>query len=186
MMMGHLLRYNKLANFASHEKAMAAVEFALTLPVMLFVFVGVTEVGEAVSISHKVTLTARTITDLVTREYSPLAATELNTDLQASAQVMAPYSSSALTITVSEISTDANSNATVQWSGSWPNSSQALTKGSSFTLPSSLSGANITVIYGQVSYGYVPTLGYNMVGPITLSDHIYLYPRTGTSISCCS
>ncbi len=176
-------RYNELTCFASHESGAAAVEFALILPVMLVIFVGVTQVGEAVSISHKVTVTARTITDLVTREPSPLAVSKLNTDLQAAAQVMAPYPSSALIVTVSEISTDANAKATVDWSGSWPNNANALTTGSAFTLPKSLSGANITVVYGQVSYGYTPLLGNKIIGPIALSDSIYLYPRTGACIS---
>ena len=177
------VRDGKVMRFATHEKAMAAVEFALILPVMLVVFVGVTQVGEAVSISQKVTITARTITDLVTRENSPLAASELNTDLQAAAQVMVPYPSGALTVTVSQISTDANGKATVNWSGSWPDNTKALLQGSSFTLPSSLSGANVTVVYGRVSYGYTPVLGYNIIGPMTLSDGIYFYPRTGVCIS---
>jgi Flp pilus assembly protein TadG len=177
------IRSDKVMRFASHEKAMAAVEFALILPIMLVVFVGVTQVGEAVSISQKVTITARTITDLVTRENSPLAASELNTDLQAAAQVMVPYPSSTVTVTVSEISTDANGNATVDWSGSWPNNTKALLQGAPFTLPSSLSGKNVTVVYGQVSYGYTPLFGYNIIGPITISDGIYFYPRTASCIS---
>ena len=180
------LRSDRLTRFASQEKGIAAVEFALTLPIMLALFVGVTQVGEAVSISHKVTVTARTITDLVTREYSPLTAAQLNIDLQAAAQVMAPFPSTTLNVTVSEISTDANSKATVTWSQSWPNSANALQAGSTFVLPSSLSGAKISIIYGQVTYGYTPVIGYNIIKPMTLSDSIYLYPRTGSQITCCS
>jgi Flp pilus assembly protein TadG len=175
--------YNKVMRFASYEEAVAATEFALILPIMLVVFVGVTQVGEAVAISQKVTITARTITDLVTRENSPLSASELNTDLQAAAQVMAPYPSSTLTVTVSQISTDANSKATVDWSGSWPDNTKALSKGALFTLPSSLSAANITIVYGQVSYGYTPVFGYKIIGTMPLSDGIYFYPRTSACIS---
>ena len=93
MTRSHLL-YDNLTRFTSHEKGIAAVEFALTLPIMLFVFVGVTQVGQAVSISHRVTITARTITDLVTRKTvstGNVPATTIQTDLAASAQVIAPY-----------------------------------------------------------------------------------------------
>lgn len=173
----------KVTRFASHEEAIAAVEFALILPLMLVLFVGATQVAEAVSISQKVSVTARTITDLVTRENSPLASSELASDLQAAAQVIVPYSSSTLTVTVSQISTDASGKATVDWSGSWPNNTNALVKGSPFTLPSSLSSANITVIYGRVSYGYTPVFGDKIIGPITLSDGVYFYPRTASCIS---
>jgi len=181
-MMCPRLKYNKV-RFASHEEGIAAVEFALMLPIMLALFVGVTQVGEAVSISHKVTVTARTITDLVTRENSPLAQSELTSDLQAAAQVMAPYPSTTLNVTVSEITTNSSGVATVLWSSSWPNTNNALTAGSTFTLPTSLAGANVTVIYGQVTYGYTPVIGYNIIQPITLSDNIYLYPRTGACIA---
>ncbi|MEW6436673.1 MAG: TadE/TadG family type IV pilus assembly protein [Pseudomonadota bacterium] len=180
---------DKLTRFASHEKGIAAVEFALTLPIMLVVFVGVTQVGQAVSISHKVTMTARTITDLVTRETvstGSVAATTIQTDLQAATQVMAPYSSGTLAVTVSEITTNSNGVATVTWSQSWPNNANALVAGSPFTLPSTLTGNNISIIYGQVRYVYTPLIGYNFVPPMTLSDSIYLYPRTGTQIPCCS
>ncbi len=188
MTRSHLL-YNNLTRFTSHEKGVAAVEFALTLPIMLFVFVGVTQVGEAVAISHRVTITARTITDLVSRETVStglVPASTVQTDLQASAQVIAPYSSNTLSVTVSEITTDANGNATVTWSQSWPDNTKALVAGTSFTLPSTLVGAKISVIYGKVSYGYAPILGYKIIQPMTLSDSIYLYPRTGTQIPCCS
>jgi Flp pilus assembly protein TadG len=180
--------YDSLTQFTSHKKGIAAVEFALTLPIMLFVFVGVTEVGQAVSISHRVTITARTITDLVTRETSSteVPASTIQTDLAAAAQVIAPYPSTTLTVTVSEITTDSNGNATVTWSQSWPNNNNALVKGSSFTLPTALQGNNISIIYGKVSYGYTPVLGYKIIQPMTLSDSMYLYPRTGTNIPCSS
>lgn len=188
--MTHLQRsYYNLTRFIAHEKGIAAVEFALTLPVMLFVFVGVTEVGQAVSVSHRVTITARTITDLVTRETvstGKVPAATIQTDLAAAAQVIAPYSSTTLTVTVSEITTDSNGNATVTWSQSWPNNNNALASGSPFALPTTLKGNNISVIYGQVTYGYTPVLGYQIIKPMTLSDSIYLYPRTGTNIPCCS
>lgn len=180
---------DKLTRFTSHEEGIAAVEFALTLPIMLFIFVGVTQVGQAVSISHKVTITARTITDLVTRETSStdVPASTIQTDLAAAAQVMAPYPSNTLTVTVSEIYTDPSTgNATVSWSQSWPDNTKALVKNSPFTLPTTLSGKGIYIIYGQVSYGYTPVLGYKIIQPMTLSDSIYLYPRTGLNIPCSS
>ncbi len=184
------LLYDNLTRFTSHEKGIAAIEFALTLPIMLFVFVGVTQVGQAVSISHRVTITARTITDLVTRETSSatkVPASTIQTDLAAAAQVIAPYPSSPLTVTVSEIQTDPNTGAaTVTWSQSWPDNTKALVQNSPFTLPGTLSGKGISIIYGQVSYGYTPILGYKIIQPMTLSDSIYLYPRTGSTILCCS
>jgi Flp pilus assembly protein TadG len=170
------------SRFASHEEGATAVEFALVLPVLLFLFVGVTQVGEAVSISRKVTVTTRTITDLVTQNTS-LSASSLNTYLAAAAQVIAPYSSSNLSITVSEIQIDSSGKATVAWSGSWPNSANALTTGATFAIPSALDTPSTYIIYGRATYNYTPVWGYNVIGPITLSDQLYLNPRDSTSIA---
>ncbi len=167
--------------FLFNDRAIAAVEFALVLPLMLFVFVGVAQVGAAIEISRKVTVTTRIVTDLVT-QYATVTPTALTTVLGASSEVIAPYSASNLVITVSEISTDSKGNATVTWSSSL--NGTALTKGASFTLPSALDQDNVSLIYGQVTYTFTPVLGYKIVGTIPITDHIYMSPRLTTSITC--
>ena len=166
--------------FAGDRRGIAATEFALLLPVMLVMFFGVTEVGQAISISRKVTVTARTITDLVT-QYSALSTTDMNALLGASAQVMAPYPSTNLTVTVSEVSTDSSGNATITWSATL--NGTAYTTGQKVTLPSGLSLPNITLIWGQVQYVYTPIFGDNIIGTTPLTDQIYLSPRLCTSIA---
>ena len=66
--------------------------------------------------------------------------------LGASAQVMAPFPSSNLVVTVSEVTTDASSNATVTWSSSF--NGTAYTTGQKVTLPTGLTQPNITLISG--------------------------------------
>ena len=157
--------------FAGDRQAIAATEFALILPIMLVVFVGVAEVGQAISISRKVTITVRTVTDLVT-QYSALSSTDMTNLLGAAAQIIAPYPSSKLTLTVSEVSTDSSSNATITWS----TNPTAYPAGTKVTLPSGLSLPNITVIWGKAQYAYTPVLGDNIIGATTLSDQIYMDP----------
>jgi Flp pilus assembly protein TadG len=169
-----------LLRFVRNGQAIAAVEFALMLPLMLFIFVGVAQVGEAVEISRKVTVTTRIVTDLVT-QYATVSGTTLTTVLGASSEVIAPYSANNLVITVSEISTDSKGNATVTWSSSL--NGTALTTGSKFTLPSALDQDNISLIYGQVTYSFTPVLGYKIIGTIPISDQIYMSPRLTTSIA---
>ncbi len=166
--------------FAGDRRGIAAIEFALLLPIMLVLFVGVTEVGQAISINRKVTITVRTVTDLVT-QYAALSTTDMTTLLSASAQVMAPYPSGNLTVTVSEVSTDSNSNATITWSASL--NGTAYTTGQKVTLPSGLSQPNISLIWGQVQYKYTPVLGDKIIGTTPLSDQIYMNPRLCTAIA---
>jgi Flp pilus assembly protein TadG len=166
--------------FLRSERAIAAVEFALVLPLMLFIFVGVSEVGQAIEISRKVTVTTRIVTDLVT-QYSTMTSSTMSTVLAASAQVIAPYSSNNLAITVSQISTNASGSATVTWSATL--NGTALTPCSKFTLPTALDQDNISLIYGTVTYSFTPVLGYKIIGTIPISDQIYMSPRLTNSIT---
>jgi Flp pilus assembly protein TadG len=174
--------------FRADESGMSAVEFAFVLPVLLSIFIGVTEVGQAISISRKVTITTRTITDLVTQN-TTLTQSQLNTLLEASAETIAPYASNNLSITVSEIYTNSSGQSTVCWSGSYPYVTNALTPGTTFQLPANLltAGSNGSytptyLLYGMVSYAYTPTFGYNIIGTMSLADHIYLAPRNSSSV----
>lgn len=165
--------------FAGDRRGVAAVEFALILPIMLALYVGVTEVGQAISIARKVTITVRTITDLVT-QYAAISDSEMTSLLNASAQVMAPYPSSNVIITVSEVSTDSSGNATVVWSASL--NGTAYTAGQSVTLPSALDQPNIYLIWGQAHYKYTPIIGAGVIGTTNLKDQIYMNPRLCTAI----
>lgn len=169
-----------LRRFILADRAIAAVEFALILPLMLFVFVGVAQVGQAIEISRKVTVTTRIVTDLVT-QYPSVSSSIMSTVLGASSAVIAPYSSNNLAITVSEISTDSKGNATVTWSSTL--NGTALTPCSKFTLPTELDQDNISLIYGTVTYSFTPVLGYKIVGTVPISDQIYMSPRLTGSIA---
>lgn len=167
----------RLAKFRADKRGIAATEFALLLPIMLVLFVGVSEVGQAISISRKVTITARTIPDLVT-QYSALSTTDMNSLLSAATQVMTPYNSTKATVIVSEVSTDSSGNATFDWSAAY--NGTAYTAGQ--TVPPQLKQklqlpANVSVILGQVQYSFTPVLGYKIIGTTVLSDQIYLNPR---------
>lgn len=160
--------------FASAGSGIAATEFALLVPIMLVLFVGVSEVGQAIAISRKVTLTARTVTDLVT-QYTALSTTDMSALLGAGAQIIAPYSSTNLNVIVSEITTDSKNNATITWSAALTGSGYAT--GTKVTLPSGLKQPNISLIWGHAQYKFTPILGYNIIGTTNLSDQIYLNPR---------
>jgi hypothetical protein len=123
----------------------------------------------------------------------------MQTLLANASTILAPYplthnGASIATITVSEISTDANGNATVQWSQSYSGTGFGAGRpvGQAVTLPSSLNGAvgnvnnpnnqndSISIILGEVSYNYTPNLGYAISGTVVLQDSDYLFPRCST------
>ena len=163
-------------------RAVAAVEFAIVLPFMLLLYVGGVELGDGMAISVKVSETAHTVADLVSRNACVTAST-VSTMLGASSATIAPYSSVNAAITVSEVSTDANGNATVTWSQSLNGTPRPVNQ--PMTLPASLgtpSPPNISLILGEVSYNYTPNLGYAISGTVPIGDSYYLFPRVTSSV----
>ena len=55
----------RLRRLIGDERGVSAVEFALLLPLMLTLYLGAVEVSQGIGADRKVTLTARTIGDLV-------------------------------------------------------------------------------------------------------------------------
>lgn len=162
------------------KRGAAASEFALVLPVSLVLLTGAIIYGDAIAIDRKVTLTTRTVTDLVT-QYTSLSTSDLQTLLNAASAIAAPYSVSNMVVTVSEVTTDASGKATVTWSQSLNGTKRPT--GQVVTLPAAIDTASISYIFGEVQYTYTPAIGYQVTGPITLHDQTYMSPRLSTSVT---
>jgi Flp pilus assembly protein TadG len=162
------------------ERGLSAVEFAMLLPLMLTLYLGSVEISQGISADRKVTLTTRTVADLVS-QVSSINNSDMSNSLNAAATVMAPFSSSNLKVVVSSIKVDASGKATVDWSDTL--NGTARSKGSSVTLPTALNIANSSLILSEVQYAYKPTIGYLISGTMTLKDQIYMRPRLSESVS---
>lgn len=171
---------SQLLRFRRNRSGVAAVEFALVLPLMLTVYLGGVEVGDGYAIVTRVTLVARSVTDLAT-QYVTIDNQDMSNILNGATAILAPYAAANITVTVSEITTDSSGNGTVTWSDAL--NGTARTVGSKLMLPTSLRTANISVIFGEVSYSYTPALGYTITGTITLSDSFYMMPRLSNSVT---
>jgi Flp pilus assembly protein TadG len=188
----------------NERSGIAATEFALILPVMLILFTGMLTYGFAIEINRKVTLTARNIADLVT-QYETLTTSDMNTLLNSASQVMAPFSLATTTLVVAQVSVDSSNNATISWSeqlanGTITSPASGYPAGTPVSLPANVvqpiatgrcptSPATVPnptgacVIWGHVSYAYTPMIGYNVTGPITLTDDMYMNPRLSTGVT---
>src|SRR6185312_14377390 len=75
------------------KRGVAAVEFAVIVPVMLVLFFGVDEFSSGVAVDRKVTLMARTLSDL-TSQNTTVTDTQLTNFFNAANVIMTPYSAS--------------------------------------------------------------------------------------------
>ncbi len=160
------------AAFFANTSGVSAIEFALTVPIMLVLFFGTVEISNGVAVYRKVSLMAHTLSDLTSQSLS-VQDSDLTNFFNASTGIMTPYNGP-ISQTITEIWINSSLQARVQWS----KGTGAVNPGTVVTVPSSIATANSYVIYSTVSYSYVPSVGYVMAtSGVTLSDFAYTRPR---------
>jgi Flp pilus assembly protein TadG len=160
-------------------RGIAAVEFAVIVPLMLTMFFGTLEFSSGVAVDRKITLVARTLSDL-TSQSTTVTDLDLTNFTTAGKAILTPYSATPLFSTITSLYVDATTKvARVQWSkGSSPR-----TAGSTVTIPQEIQVAGTYLIMAEVSYRYVPTIGYVMAPTgVPLSDVSYTRPRQGACV----
>jgi len=185
-----------VAGFARDRRGLAAVEFALVVPLMLVLFFGVLEFSSGVAVDRKVTLVARTLSDLTTQmKEDRLTDDELKNFFAASASILTPYQVSPTEPTLSEVYIDDKKIAKIQWSKSATiamvsGAPQATLKdsqrkkGDTVTVPEGLLVPKTYLIWSEVSYTYKPTIGYVMAkAGIPLKNQSYTRPRQSDCVN---
>jgi Flp pilus assembly protein TadG len=171
--------------FIAARRGVAAIEFAAILPMLLLIFLGAFDAGNAISIYMKVRSATFTLAT-VTNQYQTMQTADMTAVTGATAAILAPYSSSPATVTISQIKITSSSNAAVSWSYSL--NGTARTQGSSITLPSQLASNNSCgsypcyLILSEVSYAYSPMFTFFIKNALTLSDYLYVAPRSSACI----
>jgi Flp pilus assembly protein TadG len=160
--------------FVGNRRGMAAVEFALLLPIMIPLYLGAIEFAQGFDMSRKVTLIAAAVAN-ITAQNTNLSTTAMSNILNASTSIIAPYSTSGLAVTVSCLSIDSNSVVAVDWSATLNGTARAV--GSKITIPSAFLVPNSQLIFSEVSYPYKPSFGYVLTGTLNLSRTTYNSPR---------
>ena len=168
-----------LARLVGERSGVAAVEFALLLPLMLALYLGGIEIGEALTINRKVTHVTSSLSDLVTQSKT-ISNNDIKNILDAAASVLTPYPTDLLKIKVSGVSIDNNKKATVVWSDA--RNDTPLAVGSTIVLPASVLQADTFIVTAEVHYAYTPTIGYVMTGSFDLNDQFYLRPRLSEDV----
>lgn len=159
---------------------MAAIEFVFIVPLMLVIFFGTIEISNGVAADRKVTITARTLSDLVSQGIKVTNQDMTNFFTMGSA-IMTPYSGTPMTLRVSAVNINGSGQATVAWSDG--NNIAARAVGSSVTVPAGLVVNNTQLIYSEITYTYTPVVGFVMKTAVTLSDTCYTRPRQSTTVT---
>lgn len=173
----------RLRSLLANRSGNALIEFAVAFPVLLLLYTGTYVLSDAISCNRKVTVTARALTDLATR-YPSLTQAEAATILNASAQVLSPYSSDNAVIALSQIKVTDATHATVIWSKGLNRgaATNGLTASSTVTIPANMAATDTYLILGQVQYTYTPNIRFMNISNFVLSDSIIMVPRVSDQV----
>jgi len=147
---------------------------------MMTLYLGSVETSQGIAASRKVTLTAHTLADL-SSQYTDITNADMSNILNAASAIMAPYPVAGLQAVMSELSINAQGQASVVWSDTLNGTPRSV--GQVVNVPSALAVPNTYLVLSEVQYGYDPTYGYVLTGTLTLSDQMYMRPRQSTSIA---
>ncbi|MEP3300091.1 MAG: TadE/TadG family type IV pilus assembly protein, partial [Pseudoruegeria sp.] len=108
-------RRETASQLISDRSAVAAVEFALILPFLLLLLIGMAETTSALNQDRKVSQIASSVADLVAQSES-ISTSEAADIMLAASAIMSPYESSRLSVTIASVTFDDEGNRAVDWS----------------------------------------------------------------------
>jgi Flp pilus assembly protein TadG len=173
------LRRPTLRGLAADRRGVAAVEFALVVPIVIVGYLAGFEVMEAATVDRKLADTTVQLAN-VTAQYTTMSSTDVSNVLGASAQIMTPYPTTSLSIVLSEVTTDNAGVGQVTWSQAYQGT--ALATNTTVTMPSGFQTKGASYILVQTTYAYQPIIGGAFIKPITMTNQIFMLPRSVSSI----
>jgi len=180
------------------RRGVAAVEFALIVPLLLCMYFVTMEVSQGIETNKKVSRVASMVADLIAQQQQ-IKASEVTAVMQIGEALLQPYNRSTPTITVTaiEITNDATPVVKVFWSRKLVDgaASQDLPKGTVTTVPPTLKVPNSFLIKVVSQLEYEPVITWSSNGKqalgltaafdkISMAETYYLRPRMSTQVTC--
>lgn len=173
-----------VGRFKRETRAVAAVEFALILPALLFTYIGTAEVSRAIIMDRRLAVVAGSVADLVARADGSITHATLNDYFKAAEFTMKPYPSGSLKQVVTSVYVDKKGKAKVRWSKGY-NGGSTHKKNSTFTLPKEMQEQSKKkyLIVGEATVQWTPIVDFIFKSGITLNRTYYFRPRFDAEIS---
>lgn len=190
---------SKLSRLIKDRRGIAAVEFAIIVPLLLAMYFVTMEAGQGLETNKKLGRVSSTIADLVTQEQG-FSAAELNAILQIGAAIIQPYNRSrpSIYVTAMQYNGATPAVATVTWRRSLVNGvagNAAPPVNRTPVVPVSLRVANTFLVQVHVILDYNPVINWagkesatGFHSPFTInlpmSETYYLRARNGPTVTC--
>ena len=172
-----------VTRFTRAEAGVAAVEFAMILPIMLMLYVGMVEGSTLISMDRKVQTVSGAVGDLVARVDGNISKDTLDDYVKIASGIMTPYDDSDLIQTISQVYVASDGKATVDWSqryvGQVRQGSGAHSKGSQIKLPAEFIAISKGqyVVVSEAAVSYTPLYGIVFDSAVNLNRENFYIPR---------
>jgi Flp pilus assembly protein TadG len=163
-----------LRRFGASEKGIAAVEFAILAPMMIFLLFGSVELIEVLNTNKRAQNAAASLADVVARD-TEVSTAEINALWSAIDVLMFPDDGATMEMRVTSIRIVDAATARVVWSEG--RGMTARTANSVVTLPAGMMRPGTSVIMAESSYPYESPLGFVIDGTMDLEHVAYRRSR---------
>lgn len=168
-------------------KAVGAIEFAMTAPFLILLYIGGYQVMDATSAYRKVGMTARTMADVIS-QFTQVKQSDVQNAIDASRQVLNPYSVTNASTRISQIHITLAAIPEIIWSvgSGQPKLTNADVQGlqPKVMVPLAMRVPDTYLVYSEINYRYIPVAGASLLGPLTFKDQLLLNPRRSKDIPC--
>jgi Flp pilus assembly protein TadG len=174
-----------MKRFLKDQKGIAAMEFALVVPILISLYFMLNETASAMRAARKVTIVSRVMADLASR--SEDISNAARNDIFASAgPILSPFPTTGAGFRITSIRFDATGTGFVDWSETSGTGLPAFARCAAtvplpgrdvISVPDGLRIPNSSLIFAEASVRYTPVVGWNITGPIDLKDKLFMRPR---------
>ena len=170
-------------HFGRAQEAVAAVEFALIMPMLITLYLGSLELSQLITVDQRITTIAGTVGDLVSRANGSVSAASLTDYFQAATAIISPLPTTGLTQVVTEYYIDPTTlKATVKWSQAYNGGTAKLAAtvyNANTVVPASMTNVSKGgyVISSEAAYPYTPLLGLFFKTAFPLYHQNFYAPR---------
>jgi Flp pilus assembly protein TadG len=180
------------------RRGVAAIEFALVVPLLLSMYFVTMEVSQAIEANKKVSRVGSMVADLVTQQQT-ITKSELDAIMTIGDSLLQPYNRSKPTIVITaiQITTDNPPKVLVYWSRKLLNGTAGpdAVKGTATTVPAALKTAGSFLVRVQSDLEYKPVIAWAAADKpalglaaafdnISMGETYFLRPRMSQTVEC--
>lgn len=174
-----------MRRFRRDDRGVSAVEFALVLPIMVLLYLGLTEIMMSMMAERRAQHAASAVGDLVAQNpRQKIAKADVDAIFYVGVASLRPYPTDELSLRVSSVQSDANNVPRVLWSLSQGPALPKKALGEAVDVPGNLLNVGDSVIMSEVAYSYDNPLMKIIPRSLSFTDTFYLRPRRTSVITC--